>query len=207
VAAAAHRARKRLGYSQVNYARVALALGMACGGLALALRQSWSEQARLACLLAKREHDLTRLVSLLPAGLRWCLQIASPFEVGAGLPSSMRWCDCCWAALHPSRMGWHSAPARARTEENGGQEGGGGTLAPTPGLSGELRCARQHAHVPLLVPFIIDFPGPPPWISPQLMKVMELQRNITHRGAPLVRHISTSSLAHASPAWPAIVVV
>jgi hypothetical protein len=61
---AAQRTRKQLGYNKLKFARMAVALlGVACGGLALALYKSWAEQARLAAMLTKRECELSRLVS------------------------------------------------------------------------------------------------------------------------------------------------
>ncbi|KAI3428084.1 hypothetical protein D9Q98_006468 [Chlorella vulgaris] len=60
---AAQRTRKQLGYNKLKFARMAVALlGVACGGLALALYKSWAEQARLAAMLTKRECELSRLL-------------------------------------------------------------------------------------------------------------------------------------------------
>ena len=39
---------------------------------------------------------------------------------------------------------------------------------------------------------------------PQLSKVMELQRNITQRHHPLIRHVAASP---PTPFWPAVIVV
>lgn len=62
VASAAQHARKQLGHRRINWAKVALALGVGCSGLAALLYRSWTEQARLASLLSKREHDLSKLL-------------------------------------------------------------------------------------------------------------------------------------------------
>jgi hypothetical protein len=63
VAVAVQRARKQMAHKPVNWARVALLLGGACGVMAVMLQRSWAEQARLAALLSKRETDLARLLS------------------------------------------------------------------------------------------------------------------------------------------------
>lgn len=63
VAVAVQRARKQMAHKPVNWARVALLLGGACGVMAVMLQRSWADQARLAALLSKRETDLARLLS------------------------------------------------------------------------------------------------------------------------------------------------
>lgn len=51
-------------------------------------------------------------------------------------------------------------------------------------------------------------PPPQPAPTPQLMKVMELQRSITaHRSVPLIRHVSMPLSNGTSAAWPAVIVV
>ncbi|PSC72532.1 Gamma carbonic anhydrase-like mitochondrial [Micractinium conductrix] len=59
---AAASARKRLGYKHVNWAKVSLALGGACGVLAVLLYRSWAENARVSATLARRETDFASLL-------------------------------------------------------------------------------------------------------------------------------------------------
>ena len=163
--------------------QVALVLGGTCGVMAVLLQRSWAEQARLAGQLAKRETDLARLVST----------------------------GCVW-------KGGLSMGLQLRTAA-GGAHGPGEAFLPRPALDPCPAPAHPRCCTPKPPPCPpLSPPNPPcltlpasPASSPQLSRVMELQGRITsHRGGPLIRHVSmpvANASTHSSPYWPAVIVV